>query len=342
MPYNPEEWKSAGAGETEGIKVWRIENSTLTVWPKDLHGSFHDGDSYIVLQSKKDADGDLQHNIHFWHGKGTSWDEAALAQQKTEELDQFLGSVTVQFRQYQGNETGEFQKLWPHGVRIISGGVDTSFNPAHPEKFQPRLLHVKGTRTYIRVTEVPLAIDSLNHGDAYILDAGLNVFQWNGIEASGVEKQRAGEVAHEIKRERNARPVVHVIDDQDDAPEFWKFFGGRKEIKSALEGGSDELNGVGFVKKLVGIAISEVGVDFVDVASEAFSRKKLLPDRLFIVDTENSIFLWIGKDCENRSKKLGFTVMSKYVEAKHRPKTTPIVRIMDPLTNAAFDATLAK
>jgi hypothetical protein len=242
MSYNPEEWKEVGNSLTlsEGIRVWRIENAALTVWPKHLHGSFHDGDSYIVLHTAKDSHtNDVFHNIHFWHGKSTSNEEAALAQKKTEELDNFLGNITVQFRQYQGSETGEFQKLWPHGVRIISGGVDTSFDPAHPEKFTPRLLHVKGTRAHIRVTEVALVADSLNHGDAYIVDAGLNVYQWNGVESSGVEKQRAGEVAHEIKRERNAKPVVHVIDDPDESAEFWAFFGGKKAIKSAKEGGSD-------------------------------------------------------------------------------------------------------
>jgi hypothetical protein len=36
-----EEWK--GAGEKEGIQVWRIEKLKVLAWPKEQYGTFFDG-----------------------------------------------------------------------------------------------------------------------------------------------------------------------------------------------------------------------------------------------------------------------------------------------------------
>ena len=73
-----------------------------------------------------------------------------------------------------------------------------------PEKYEPRLLHVKGTFktsiswlfehivTFDSVSciQVPLSHTSLNSGDVFILDCGLMLYQWNGSKSSGAEKNK--------------------------------------------------------------------------------------------------------------------------------------------------------
>lgn len=51
-----------------------------------------------------------------------------------------------------------------------------SFNQVKPEVYQPRLLQIKGTSKNVRAFQVPLEIASLNQGDSFILDAGLQIF----------------------------------------------------------------------------------------------------------------------------------------------------------------------
>ena len=52
-----------------------------------------------------------------------------------------------------------------------------------------RLYHLKGKRN-VRMTEVPLKITSLNHGDAFVLDLGSMVYVWFGAECGRMERAK--------------------------------------------------------------------------------------------------------------------------------------------------------
>jgi gelsolin len=41
-------WK--GAGQKQGIQIWRIEKFQVKAWSEKMYGQFYEGDSYIVLQ----------------------------------------------------------------------------------------------------------------------------------------------------------------------------------------------------------------------------------------------------------------------------------------------------
>lgn len=43
----------------------------------------------------------------------------------------------------------------------------------------------------VRVTEVPISMDSLNSGDVFILDLGAKIYVWTGASASAIEKNKA-------------------------------------------------------------------------------------------------------------------------------------------------------
>jgi gelsolin len=333
-----EEWK--GCGRKVGLEIWRIEKLKVIPWPKDQYGSFFDGDSYIVLHTYKDPNKDkLNYNIHFWLGAHTTLDEAGVAAYKTVELDDFLGMVPVEYREVQGFESDEFLSLWPHGVKILTGGIETGFNIVHPEQYKPRLLHVKGTRKNIRVTEVPLDCESLNHGDAFILDAGLNLYQWNGKDASVSEKRRGNEVAHGIQDERNGRPKLHVVDGEDIEllPEFWQLIGGKTTIKSAAEGGSDQ-SITAHLKKLMRVDIKgSSSYEFVEVAQNSFTKIHLKSDHIFILDSANCVYIWVGSKVEHAQQNEAYQICNQYLLKVHRQLTTPVIRVVDPTTNANFE-----
>lgn len=64
--------------------------------------------------------------------------------------------------------------------------------------YRPRLLHLKGKKV-VRVSEVPLSHKSLNSGDVFILDAGIEIIQFNGVKSGAMEKAKAAALVQAIE-----------------------------------------------------------------------------------------------------------------------------------------------
>ena len=77
---------------------------------------------------------------------------------------------------------------------------------------------------------------SLNSGDVFIIDAGLNIYQWNGKKAGIFEKSKGAELSRAIDDERAGKPQVHVEEEGNESAEFWSAIGGKGAVKSAEEG----------------------------------------------------------------------------------------------------------
>lgn len=56
-----------------------------------------------------------------------------------------------------------------------------------------------GKRNAVKVVEVELALSSLNDGDVFVLDNGLQLYQWNGAAAGVFEKRQGQEIIKTIK-----------------------------------------------------------------------------------------------------------------------------------------------
>ena len=46
-------WQAEGIGFSPGLYIWRIEMFEIIPWPKERHGWFYNGDSYIILRSDR-------------------------------------------------------------------------------------------------------------------------------------------------------------------------------------------------------------------------------------------------------------------------------------------------
>jgi gelsolin len=332
-----EEWK--GAGQKEGIEIWRIEKLKVVPWPKNQYGTFFDGDSFIVLHTYTNPEQPekLLYNVHFWLGKDTSQDEAGVAAYKTVELDDLLGQLPVQFREVQGFESEEFLKLFHPGIKLLSGGVESGFNKVKPEEYKPRLMHVKGSKKSVKVTEVGCSAGSMNEGDVFILDAGLEIYQWNGTEAAIAEKRKANEVTTQIREERLGKPKVTVLDGLEENPAFWSILGDKSQVKSAAEGGDDAKVSHNHVKKLFKVSDASGALEMTEVASGSFNKELLDSNDVFIVDTEASLFVWVGLGANKDERASAFKYANDYLAKAGRPLTTPVVRVVEGSTNPGFE-----
>lgn len=82
-------------------------------WEEDQYGEFYSGDSYIILNTYKEPEGDeLKYDVHFWIGKYSTQDEYGTAAYKTVELDTLLDDKPIQHREVQGHESKLFKSYF--------------------------------------------------------------------------------------------------------------------------------------------------------------------------------------------------------------------------------------
>eukprot|EP00978_Attheya_sp_CCMP212_P013092 scaffold32746_cov37-Attheya_sp.AAC.1 len=152
-----------GAGAEVGIQIWRVENVRdendnpvfgIHKWPKKRYGEFYNGDSYLLLQTTQDPEGEtkLLWDIFFWIGTESSQDEYGVAAYKANELDDFLGTAPIQHRETQDHESEDFLSLFPKGIRYLDGGIDGGFrnvgadsNDENYANIPKRLFHCRRT-----------------------------------------------------------------------------------------------------------------------------------------------------------------------------------------------------
>jgi hypothetical protein len=289
---------------------------------------------------KKDSDA-LQWDVHFWLGKYTTQDEAGTAAYKTVELDDLLGGAPVQHREVQGHESDLFLSYFNNQIKILEGGVETGFRHVEPEKYEPRLLHLKGKRK-VRVTQVPLARDSLNSGDVFILDAGLNIYQWNGKQAGPQEKMKGAQLSRALDDERKGLPKVHVLEEGDKNPEFWRLLGGEGAIKSAAQGGDDTEAETGDQKRLFRLSDASGSMAFTEVGVGKNVKRNLLDSNdVFILDTGAEVFAWIGRGASVDEKKKAMGFAQQYLQKYNRPAWLSITRVLEGGENEVFEAAFA-
>jgi len=329
-----------GAGQKVGLEIWRIEKFKVKAWPKEQYGSFFSGDSYICLNTYKEQGKEaLKWDLHFWLGTHTTQDEAGTAAYKTVELDTLLDDGPVQHREVQGHESDLFLKYFPN-IRMMEGGVDSGFKHVEPEKYVPRLLHLKGVKK-VRTMEVPKAIASLNSGDVFILDLGLKIFKWEGKSSGMFEKNKGREVCDAIKTERRGKVSIESIREGDKdatAQAFYKELGGTPDspIKSEKDGGDDKE--VTDIRQLWKLSDASGKMTFEKISEgNAIKKSQLDPNDVFIFDSGVEIFAWIGKGASDKERIEGMVYAQNYLTINKRPNYLPISRVLQGGEYAKFN-----
>lgn len=326
----------AGAGQKAGVEIWRMEQFKVIKKPtteKCYKGAFHEGDAYIILHTQERS-GALKRDIYFWLGKDSSQDEQGTCAYKTVELDESLGGEPVQHREVQFHETDEFLSLWKAhgGIKYLEGGVDTGFKHVDREAFTTRLLHIKGRRN-IRTIPVPLDVKSLNSGDVFILDAGRDIFQWNGQQASRVEKSKGLEVSKQIRdQERGGKAQIHVIEQgKSDDKLFWEKFGVSKPARIAEAKDDDEAHSRAAAESIKLFKISDATgkLQVEDVTQQPLKKEMLLTDEAFMLDTGAGIFVWVGKGASQTEKLHSMKYAQDFLSQKGYPNHTPVTRVVE-------------
>jgi len=306
-----------GCGQKEGIEIWRIVNFEVVAWDKDRYGEFFDGDSFIVLKTNQEKDGELEYDLHFWIGQKSTQDEYGTVAIKSVELDQYLGDKPVQYREIQGCESKLFKSYFPKLI-IKSGGADSGFKKVEKEEFKPRLMRIRGDRKKMEIFEVPCKRSNLDSGDIFILDLGDDVHQWNGAKANLAEKNSAREFVQELKDLRNGRVKFEMHDETDMRPgdEFYDRcfpLTGPREMPEDAK--------MSTVKSLYRVSDAAGGQPkFTKEKEGKIVRGDFDSKDVFIFDAIHTVYVFKGKECSLAERLGGLKYGEQYIkdnELKH-------------------------
>lgn len=320
------------------LKVWKIVK--FKVVSVDAGAPFFSGDSYIVLNSKsvrsKTGVEFLSHDVHFWLGAETTQDEAGAAAYKAVELDNFLDRAAVQHREVMGHESELFLSYFVQwgGLRTMAGGAESGFNIVKPETYRPRLLQIKGLRVP-HVTEVPVSASSLNEGDAFVLDMGLDLYQWTGAKSSMRERGRASQLVRAIDSERSGRPKVYVEQRGQESDAFWKALGGKADIAPPT---SDESPDVSRTLRLFRLSDETGKMTFTKLQEGLQLDRNLIDSKdAFVVDAGNEIYVFVGSKASEAEKLEGPKYAMKYMAENNRPSYLPLTVVREGGANSVFE-----
>ncbi|XP_062521639.1 gelsolin-like protein 2 [Corticium candelabrum] len=329
-----EAWQ--GAGSNVGIQVWRIVKFKVTHWPKEDYGKFFSGDSYIILNTYKTPPSDeLLHDVHFWIGSKSTQDEYGTAAYKTVELDTFLDDKPVQHREVMNNESDLF-KTYFKMITLMEGGADSGFRHVKPTEYTPHLLHFQGHKKNVKATDVPLFRESLNSGDVFILDLGLDIYQWNGSSCNKDERFKALQYLQQLKSDRGGKPKVETLNEADISSSH-KFYTHLPEGGDALDKKDD--SAVAAAEKVL-LRLSDESGELVttEVARGGDVKRALLdPNDVFIFDTGTHCFVWVGKGASSQERRKGMQYAHNYLMKTDHP-LIPVSIVGQSKETASFNS----
>ncbi|XP_077390048.1 scinderin like a [Festucalex cinctus] len=303
------------AGKRAGLQIWRMEKLDLTEVPKETHGSFFTGDSYIVLYTSAAP----SYNVHTWMGSHTSQDEKVAATILMIQLDDSLGGAAKQFTEHQDMESTVFNGYFKHGLTYKKGGVASGFrNVVTNAANVKRLLHVKGHRR-VRASEVDLAWSSFNKGDSFIIDLGKNIYAWTGSEGNRYERLKATQLAVDIRdNERRGRADLHIIDEGDEPEEVIKVLGAKPDLPA----GSPDVPTMQTSRQpaslyVVSDASGTMTLKLV-AQKNPFKQDMLSGKDCYILDNgrDHKIFFWKGRDSNMDERKAALKIANKLIADK--------------------------
>ncbi|NXU18049.1 VILI protein, partial [Pardalotus punctatus] len=301
-----------GSGEVE---VWRVENNELVPVEKKWLGHFYGGDCYLVLYTYF-VGPKVNHIIYLWQGRQATADELAASAYHAVALDQKYNNEPVQIHVTMGKEPAHLMAIFKGKMVVYAGGTSRVGSTAPTPS--TRLFQVHGTNEYnTKAFEVPVRASSLNSNDVFVLKTPSCCYLWYGKGCSGDEREMAKTVADIISKMEKP-----VIAEGQEPPEFWLALGGKSQYASSKRLQEENPS----VSPRLFECSNKTGT-FLATEIIDFTQDDLEENDVYLLDTWDQVFLWIGKGA-NESEKEAAAVMAQEYLRSHpsgRDLDTPII-----------------
>nr|XP_018917887.1 PREDICTED: advillin-like [Bemisia tabaci] len=295
------------------MEVWRVSRSVLKEVPFSAVGRFYTNDCYLIHYSYNYA-GKNHHVLYYWLGlHSTVMEQTALAYHTVAE-DERLGGIAVQVRVVEGKEPPHFLHMFRGRLLIMQGDHSDEM----PRNF---MLQVRGTsQETTRAYQVHLRAASLNTNYVYVLKLGKDEqnYIWCGRKSTGDERDMAKHIAEKYA------PQHLVLYEGQEKETFWEDIGGRDiySDKRLPE------NPVHCLSPRLFCCSSPCGYLKVEEVVH-YQQTDLMPEDIMIMDTWETLFIWIGAEANQEEKRSCIQLAIEYLKSdpSGRDVKIPIVLI---------------
>jgi Leucine-rich repeat (LRR) protein len=195
-------------GKITGVSVWQIENFYPVQVDEKFHGKLYTGDCYIVLRTFFNEKSNIDWQIWYWIGSESTIDKKTCVAMHAIHLRNMLEAPCSTIREEQGDESPEFLEVFNNDVQFIEGGTASGFYSVEEEAPLIRMYRIHQMKT-LHLEPVLPDPESLDQGLVFLLDAGKEIFVWQGTKSSLNARSKARLVAEKInKTERKNQAVV--------------------------------------------------------------------------------------------------------------------------------------
>ncbi|CAH0404162.1 unnamed protein product [Chilo suppressalis] len=328
------------AGSSPGIEIWGIDKFEPMAVDAKMYGKFFNADSYIVLKTTGDNKTPYSYDAHFWLGGKTTQDKKGSAAILTVTLDDMLGGRAVHHREVQGHESSKFLGYFKPAIRYLDGGTESGFNQVEINAgAEKRLLKLSGCNN-MRIEEVPAEASSLTKSHCFILEVDHDIFVLMPEGAKALQRRKIISVANDLRDDyHNGRATIEIIDEFSSDDDFSQFFealgsGSKDELAeddSTTTYARDSMTEVYLFRVIAGDELDLVSL------SKPYKQGSLSSSEVYILDTPCSgVYIWIGKDVDDDTKKNYNDIVQKYLDSKGYPDWVQVTRVSDGIECSNF------
>ncbi|KAI8824778.1 uncharacterized protein EV422DRAFT_492631, partial [Fimicolochytrium jonesii] len=332
-----------------GITVFRIESLKPVIIGKSKVGKFCVGDCYIILQNTPRTGGvnaslegeGMDHKLWVWIGMEAEVDKRFCVALYGAGLRNWVHASGSVDRETSGDESPEFMALFGGRFSVdddVADAAESGLFVAEKKRYPLRLYMLCGNKE-IKLRLMDPAFWSLKTTAVFLLDWGLEIYQWNGGAASLNQKAKCRMLTERINRsERQGRAEVYEINEWDEPARFWELLGGQRTVQDAIEDHENDPSSDEALFMSIAMAPATLYRAFVELADDvqghvvsvgALSRAMLSSDGAYVLDVGVELFVWIGKAASMDLRPMATELLARIVPLKKRPSWIGLHKLME-------------
>eukprot|EP00833_Pecoramyces_ruminatium_P004791 jgi/Orpsp1_1/1178823/evm.model.c7180000066857.1 len=328
-----------GIGESEGLDVFRIEDLGLSMVDSDDYGAFSTGDCYVILNTYWE-DRELKHKIYQWIGKMAEKDKLFCSAIYSVMLKGFINETSNISREIEGEESDDLKYIFGSEIRYLDYSECAESRLSSPYEFQYplRMYKIYGNGKIHLVESSHLMFDT---NSVFLIDAGLELYQWNGKNSSFINKAFCRILLKRINsNDRKGKAEIIEFEEFEEDTSFWELFDEQRTEENAEEFSNiimeNEKNKEVFKVAKQPIKLYKIpdvesldDVDCEDYLEEEgyFLNKNLLnSENCYVMDCGVELFLWTGNRASEESRDLIQEFTVKLIPNKVRPNWVGLQR----------------